>query len=1438
MKGFAMKKSRGQKTGDSADGQAKAQPDVSTTIDHPPHGNFGQNLPITIVGLGASAGGLEALEKFFANMPPDSDMAFIVVMHLDPSHKTMLPELLGRHTRMEIMLAEEGVVPQPNNVYIIPANKDLKLYKGQLHLEEPSQPRGARHTIDNFLRSLASAFGENSIAVILSGTGTDGTQGIKAIKEAGGFVVVQEEASAKYSGMPTSAIASGVVDLILPVEEMPEKIIELVNRSSNILTNGEGVPKKKIETSLHAIFRLVRTHSGQDFNHYKMSTVTRRIERRMAINNINSLENYVKFLKEKPEENTALFKEVLIGVTNFFRDPEAFETIQKKIIPQIFAGKGVDEPVRVWLAGCATGEEAYSMAILLREYMRENKIENKIQIFASDIDQGAIEFARNGTYPDSIATDVSPERLQTFFTKHNNSYQVVKSLREIIIFAHHNLLNDPPFSRLDLLVCRNLLIYLNPDAQKRLLPIFFHALLPDRYMFLGTSENIGTFIDLFETVDKKWKLFCRKAAGHNIDLKLPYFQPGRPSNEQEPTRQAPERDAIGAGTLAERMLLELYAPASVVINEKCEVVHFFSRTSVFLEQPVGKPTLDIFKMAREDLRPALRAGIHKVQSRQEPVVYRDVKINLDGKEVVINLRVEPVLHPASAKGLSLVMFEIVEEPAGGEKPVAGRSSSARRPRAKKDVDAFLQQKEQVIEQLEEQLRITHEELQGTIERVETSNEELKSSNEELMSMNEEFQSTNEELETSKEELQALNEELVTVNSELENKIAELDEANADMQNLFNSSDIHTIFLDRQLRIKRFTPQVEEVFHLIPSDVGRPLKHMSGKIDYPDLYKDAEKVLNKLKVNEREVSVSDGRHFLARVIPYRTGEGVIDGVIITLIDITERVGYEKKLREATQLAKKQKRQLEALLKAVPAAVWIAHDRDCNNITGNTAAYNLLRSSEGANVSKNNPEAQVGHFEIYHDGKLLKAEEMPMQKASSTGEAILGFEEEIVFSNGDRVPVFGNAVPLKDGDKTVGAVAAFIDISALKKTQDELREARDRAESANQAKSDFLANMSHEIRTPMTGILGYADLTLETELNPKQAEFLHMIKISGDTLLRLINNILDLSKIEAGKIELEEEVFSLGTVIDEVHKLFVHDAEKKGLKLTVEQTKGLPAHLFGDQHRLRQLLINLMANAIKFTEQGEIILKVAGMDREITEQKTVWLEFHVCDTGPGISQDKIDQIFKKFTQVDGSKSRKYKGTGLGLAICKQIVDKLGGSISVRSEQGKGSEFSLSLPFRLLDVKDNSETSDSAEKPTRVPKGNNRRLLLVEDEEINLKIIRTCLEQGGYQVTEAKDAKEALNILSGNTFDLILSDVQMPGLDGIELAKTIRTMETSGDLIARTPIIALTAHAAKEDRENCLAAGMDDHVSKPVQMKNLMKTIELLNTPERHLKLQKTK
>ena len=842
--------------------------------------------PSFIVGMGGSAGALEAFEQFFHNIPPDSGLAFILVPHLDPTHKGIMPELLQRFTPMKVSQAREGLRVRPNNVYVIPPNKDMGILNGVIELMEPSAPRGLRLPIDFFFRHLAEDQKERSIGIILSGMGTDGTLGIKAIKEQMGMAMVQEPGNAKYDGMPRSALNTGVSDFVANAEELPAKLIGYVTHFSQWKT--EQIPiEKKTASAFQKILMLLRARTGNDFSLYKKNTVIRRIDRRMSVHQIPSLANYVTYLQENPHEIELLFKELLINVTNFFRDPEAFERLRELAILPILRAHNGDGIIRVWVPGCSSGEEAYSIAMLFREAMdAEPALNVKIQMYGTDIDQDAINQARQGLYPANIVADVSPERIQRFFTKEETHYRIRKEIREMVVFAPQNIIGDPPFTKLDLLTCRNLMIYLTPEIQKKLLPLFHYALNQGGYLFLGSSETVSGYADLYDPLDQKWKIFRRRESISALTT-LPEF-PARHgvraiTAPQQPSAEKPlAMSPITFQDTIQRFIVETISPPVIVINEKGELLHATRRTGKFLEPPVGNTSLNVFDMAREGLRTELAIAVRQAIAKKVDIQIRNLMVKTNGERQPVNVTVKPINDIEMLRDLIMVIFE--EIPAGDGK-------KHRRSRAQIDIS-----KESAIAELEKDLQYTKEHLQTTVEEMETSQEELKSTNEELQSTNEELQSTNEELTTSKEELQSLNEELMTVNTELQAKNDELALANNDMRNLLNSTQIPTLFLDNNLKIKRYTTPATALFTLIPGDVGRPITDIASKLEYTDLVADVQAVIETLVFKEIRVRTQDGRWYIMRIMPYRTMENLIDGVVITFVDITDMKRLERVLEE--------------------------------------------------------------------------------------------------------------------------------------------------------------------------------------------------------------------------------------------------------------------------------------------------------------------------------------------------------------------------------------------------------------------------------------------------------------------------------------------------------------------------------------------------------------
>lgn len=847
-----------------------------------------------IVGMGASAGGLEAFKEFFANMPQDPGMAFVLVQHLDPTHKSLMVDLLKKHTEMPVSEVKDRTAVKPNHIYIIPPNKDMAIYNGSLRLMTPIAARGFRKPIDYFFRSLAQDQTERAVGIILSGTGTEGTLSLKDIKGHGGLSIVQDPETAKYDGMPRSAVAAGAEDFVLPIKEMPKMLLKY-GKNRKLKPEEKQTKIEAANDLLDKVFILLRNETGCNFGDYKSSTVIRRIDKRMALNQIDKLENYLKYLQKNRDEVIKLFRELLIGVTSFFRDKEAYDALQKSIIPEILNKKMDGDTIRIWVPGCSTGEEAYSLVILFDEAIRKQSKKLKVQLFATDLDGNAINLARQGVYPETIATDVNEERLSRYFQSYSTTFRIKKEIRDQIIFAEHNLVKDPPFSKQDLISCRNLLIYLNLAAQKRVFTIFDYALKPGGILFLGSSESLGEFANHFDIIDRKHKIFRHK----NIVLaKMPnigelFREPTNIKTENPSLLKIQAKENLAG--ITERLLLANYAPACAIINNEGDAIYFSGNTGKYLQPSPGEAKLNVIDMAREGLKTDLRTLILKTGKSKKTEVRKGITVKTNGSFQTIDLRIRPLKPSGVIEGFFMVTFEDVQK-------VKNIPSKVKQTTAEETSE---------LHALEQELTATKEYLRSTIEELEVSNEELKSSNEELQSSNEELQSTNEELETSKEELQSVNEEIVTVNTELTSKIDELAQAYDDMNNLLSSTEIGTIFLDSDLKIKRFTPPMTKIINLIESDVGRPVEHLSSNLIFDGFVKEVKKVLNKLRPFNTSVKSSDGTWYKMQIMPYRTSENVIEGVVITFVDIT----HEKQLAEELKEAKENYEHLLEMSKTI-------------------------------------------------------------------------------------------------------------------------------------------------------------------------------------------------------------------------------------------------------------------------------------------------------------------------------------------------------------------------------------------------------------------------------------------------------------------------------------------------------------------------------------------
>ena len=853
-----------------------------------------------VVALGASAGGLEAIEAFLRNVPPASGAAFVVIQHLDPTREGALPALLARTTQMPVLQVENGMQVEADHVYVIPPNKELSLVRGALRVTAPGPPRGLRLPIDVFLRSLADDRGPEGAAVILSGMGTDGTLGLKAVKEAGGLVLVQDPSSAQFDSMPRSAIKTRLVDAVAPPQDLPARLFAALGQPrESVQPDAELVPRHG--STVERILVVLRTRLGRDFSQYKRSTMERRIARRMALQQLSKPEDYLRYLQANSQEQDLLFHELLIGVTSFFRDRPVWDTLRNVAIPGLLAQHPKGGQLRAWIPACSTGEEAYSLAIVFREAVEklQTRASYSLQIFATDLDPHAIAQARHGVYPANIASDVSAGRLRRFFVReHDGVYRVVKEIRESVVLAQQDVIRDPPFTRMDLVICRNLLIYLEPALQRRLITLFHYSLRPGGILLLGTSETLCGLTGLFTPVDQKLRIYSRKAGAARADTTglVPVAAPTEPSGPREPATTRPSLQAA-----ADELVLRQFGPPAVLVSAQGDILYLNGSTGKYLEPAAGKANWNVFAMAREGLRQPLSAALRSALRRGRPTTVRRLTVRTDGKEQLVEVTVKPLQIPEQLRGTCLIVFRDARGAARGGSSRKTARGSSRASELKRDT-----------RRLQEELRNSQEDMQTTQEELRSANEELQSANEELQSTNEELQSTNEELTTSKEEMQSMNEELQTVNSELQGKVDELSRTGSDMRNLLNSTEIATIFLDSQLCLRRYTEKATRILRLIPTDVGRPVTDVRTDLVFPDLGDVVAQVLRTLVPIQREVATLDGQWFSTRVLPYRTLDDVIDGVVITFMDITPAKQLEDALRQSRE-------RFGALLERLPAGV---------------------------------------------------------------------------------------------------------------------------------------------------------------------------------------------------------------------------------------------------------------------------------------------------------------------------------------------------------------------------------------------------------------------------------------------------------------------------------------------------------------------------------------
>jgi two-component system CheB/CheR fusion protein len=1729
-----------------------------------------------IVGVGASAGGLEAIEHLFEAMPEDTGAAFVVVQHLSPDFKSHMEELLARKTSMAIKRVTNEMPVEPNTIYLIPPNTEMMISDRRLLLTERERDEALNLPIDHFFRSLANDCGRKSIGVILSGTGSDGSRGIMAINEAGGLVLCQDEDTAKFDGMPMSAQETNAVHLVLP----PEKIASAIDAYIDQSLSPENLAEQEIgistETGIEEIFNLLRREYGIDFSLYKPTTVKRRIERRLALGKFDNVDAYAEQLNDDAEELNWLYKDLLIGVTQFFRDIEAFENLKSDIIPKIIEKKrNGAESIRIWVAGCATGEEAYSIAISFHEAMENERRPLEVKIFATDVHRKSLTTASAGIYPESSLGEMSQERIEKYFIKHQDGYEIIPAIREMIVFAPHNLVSDAPFTRMDLVTCRNMLIYLLPPVQKKVVSLFHFALRTGGYLFMGPSETPGDLLEEFEVENKKWRQYRkRRDVRLTTNIRLPLGGTANPrpfaARRTGKLRPTPETQMLAT---YDRLLDKHMAP-SFLVDESGELVHSFGGAEKYLRFRGGRVTTNILELVHEDLKTSVAGALQHSAKEQKVVRYNGIRIQNESGPEQVSLMVDPIRDPRTEvihTLISIEPMEVVKTAVDSSSVIANLIE---------DVDVSDLSREHITS-LEHELRYTKENLQATVEELETSNEELQATNEELVASNEEMQSTN-------EELQSVNEELYTVNAEYQRKIGELTEMTDDMNNLFRSTDVGVIFLDRDLNIRRFTPRIAETFHLLPQDLGRPIQGFAHNIEN-DVFTDIQNVLETEQSVDREVRDRRQNNWLLRIIPYRTKKQV-EGVVLTLVDINsiketdaklqgyrdlveasdaaiigtdnygailtwnpgaeavygytaeEAIGKHismltpKELENETQeviskarggetivgldtqrltktgevrdvmlnvapvlnaegkvtgfssisqdyterkIAEQEREKLatiidstsdfvgtcsdegktltinpaglallglpedyevegipiknwhteeeatrlrdEVLPQAIADGVWhgntriinqegreiplstviIAHKDDKGRLdylstVGRDITKELRLQNELQEREKFLRRTLDGLFTFagvcLPDGKLIEANRTALSaagvdpndvldkpfvdghwwaysekvqdqlreaiKTAASGKAVR-YDVDIQLVSGKFVTIDFQLMPLRNdsgevthlipsaidiservaleaqtrvfsrafdasltamsisdatmddnpiiyvnpgftkltgysAEEAVGRNCRFLqgketdpksvqklrrairrgeachvklinykkngkkfwnelvitpvrneqgelthfvgvqfDMTDHQRVEDKLSRARDVAEAANAAKSSFVANMSHEIRTPLTTVVGMTEMLLDKETDKAKHDTLQMVYQSSRHLVTLINDVLDLSKIEAGKLEADIVDASPTQIIDDVVSSMSYRAGEKGLDFKVTYNGLIPDKISTDPIRFRQILFNLTGNAVKFTEEGTVSLSVKLIDRNRKPK----LQIEVEDTGIGFDTREAEKLFEQFSQVDYSPTRRRGGTGLGLHISKRIADLLGATIRGEGKVGSGSKFTLILPTGDLDNRTFIDPTAQEKKTQELSTQDIARVtkltgevLVVEDTRGIRVLIKRMLENAGATVQLAADGLDAIAMIQDilgadasntNPFAAIILDMHMPNLSGYETAQRLR------ELGVTSPIIALTASAMRGDREKCIKAGCDAYLTKPIDRTKLLGKIAELQS-----------
>ena len=1370
------------------EGRAAAQPPPDAMADHQlTEAEIDREFPL--VGIGASAGGLQAFTRLLHALPNDTGMAFVVVQHMPPTHESVLAEILGRTTPMPCTQVQDEPRVEPNHVYVIPPDRNMILTDGFLRLVPRESGRGQNRPIDVFLRSLAEARKHKAIGVILSGTATDGTLGLEAIKSEGGITFAQDD-TAQQTSMPRSAVASGCVDFELPPEEIAAELVR-ISRHPLVAPAPvhEVVEPSGGEAHLGRILEMLMEHTGVDFKHYKHNTLYRRITRRVVLHKLHGIAEYVKFLENAPREAEALYQDILISVTSFFRNPESVEALKESVFPKLVDDRSRHEPVRVWVLGCSTGEEAYTIAMAFAEYCETTGTHVPLQIFATDLNGAGIERARTGVYSRNITGDVSPERLRRFFVEIDGSYRVSKPIRDVCVFARHNVLTDPPFSRIDLVSCRNLLIYLEPSLQARVVSTFHYALRPRGFLWLGSSETIGSHRDLFDAVDPKHKIYSTKHGGPRIVTGHGQTTAGWQATHARSDLLRPPAvtPAAEAQKEADRMLLNRFAPPGVLVDANMDIVHFRGDTSPYLAPAPGSASLNILKMAREGLLVGLRAAIVKAKKEEASVRERGLRVKANGGYREVDVEVVPVRTSAPNDGCYLVTFET----ASGEEPPAATEP----PPLERDVRAADADKQ--ITRLTQELAATREYLQSVIEQQEAANEELQSANEEVQSANEELQSINEELETSKEEIQSSNEELATVNDELQNRNLELGQVNSDLVNLLASVQMPIVMLGRDLRTRRFTPAAEKLLNLIPSDIGRPITDIKLPVDSSVLERLLVETIDHVSVREQEVQDRSGRWYSLRIRPYKTLENQIDGAVLTFVDIDANKRAQEALQQSEEIYR-------LLVTGATGFAMMSLDRNGRIASWNVAAERMFGYTNDEAVGM-----QFSRLFTREDAASGRPKQLLARTETEEG---VGDDLMLVRKDGNSFWTTGAITARRDADGEISGYSQIVhDVSDRKLLDDELRARVRELALTDRNRNEFLAMLAHELRNPLTPMRHALDLMKTPAADDgTRGEARDMIDRQLRHLSRLVDDLLDVARVTQGKIELKRGRVELEEVIERVVRDVRPRVDARKQRLTVSLPRRAIV-LDGDAVRLEQVFSNLVSNATKFAEHGgRIGVTVERDSSDGTDEAVV----RVADDGVGIEPELLSRVFDLFTQGDVSTQRSHDGLGIGLTLVKKLVELHEGSVEAKSGgASRGAEFVVRLPI--------PRTPPAAASPERErnPRLVSQRRVLVVDDNVDAAVsLALLLTAVGHEVKVAHAAPEAIELAPSFLPQVVVADIAMPGMDGYKLAQELRNLPATRSAL----LVALSGYGREEDRQHALAAGFDDHLVKPADVAQIQRRI----------------